>query len=441
MEKLNIFFKLSENKTTTRTELTAGFTTFLTMSYIIFVQPQVLGAAGMDTGAVFTATCIASALACIIMGVVANYPIAQAPLMGENFFFTYTVVIGMGMLWQEALGLVFISGVVFLLLTLTKIREQLVSAIPDSLKFGISAGIGLFITFIGLKDAGIVVASPATFVELGPITDVPVLIAIAGFVITAVLFARNVRGSILWGMLLTGLLAWLSGITHIDGVFSAPPSLKPTFFQFSLTNLFTINALSIVLIFLFMTIFDTLGTLVGVSVQAGIMKDGKLPRASRALLSDAVATTAGACLGTSTVSSYIESSTGVAQGGRTGLTAVSAGILFLCALFFSPLVQAVGGPVQLHDNVMIHPVTAPALIMVGALMMSCVRHIDWSDVTEYMPPFLVIVLIPFTFNIADGISIGFISYPILKTARGKAQEVSLLSWIVAAIFVLRYVFL
>ncbi|MCP4714220.1 MAG: NCS2 family permease [Deltaproteobacteria bacterium] len=436
---MTAFFKLAENSTTARTEIAAGLTTFLTMSYIIFVQPQVLGAAGMDQGAVFTATCLASALACIIMGLAANYPIAQAPLMGENFFFTYTVVLGMGMLWQEALGLVFISGVVFMLLTLTKIREQLVSAVPDSLKFGISAGIGLFITFIGLKEAGIIVASPATLVELGPIKETPVLIAITGFGITAVLFARSVPGAILIGMLCTGLLAWLSGTTLITAVFSAPPSLTPTLFQFKLSNLLTVNGISIVLIFLFMTIFDTLGTLVGVSVQAGIMKDGKLPRASRALLSDAVATTAGACLGTSTVSSYIESSTGVAQGGRTGLTAITTGILFLAALFFSPLVQAVGGPVKLHDGALIHPVTAPALIMVGALMMTCVRHIDWDDISEYLPAFLTIALIPFTFNIADGIAAGFISYPLLKTARGRARDISVLSWIVAGIFILRYI--
>lgn len=441
MEKIVSFFQLPAHKTTVRIECSAGLTTFLTMSYIIFVQPQVLAAAGMDAGAVFTATCLASALACILMGVVANYPIAQAPLMGENFFFTYTVVLGMGMAWQEALGLVFISGVVFLLLTMTKIREQLVNAVPDSLKFGISAGIGLFIAFIGLKDAGLVVASPATFVQLGPVTELPVLIAVAGFGVTAVLMVRGVRGAILWGMLVTGVLSWGAGIARIEGLCSMPPSLAPTLFQFDVSNLLTVNSLSVVLIFLFMTIFDTLGTLVGVSVQAGIVREGRLPRASRALLSDAVATTVGACLGTSTVSSYIESATGVAQGGRTGLTAVTAGVLFLCALFFSPLVQAVGGPVSLSADVTIHPVTAPALIMVGALMMTCVRHIRWDDPTEFIPAFLVIALIPFTFNIADGIAIGFISFPLVKAARGKAREVSVVGWVVAAVFVLRYVFL
>jgi len=336
---------------------------------------------------------------------------------------------------------VFISGLVFLLLNLTKIREYLINSLPDSLKLGISAGIGLFIAFIGFKEAGLIVGSPSTLLTLGPVTKPPVVLAMAGFAITATLFARKVSGAILWGMLFASAGSWILGLTEVHSIFSMPPSLKPTLFQLDLNGLFTWHAFSIMLIFLFMTVFDTLGTLVGVGVQAGLLKDGKLPRASRALLSDAVATTVGACLGTSTVSSYIESSTGVAHGGRTGLTAVTVGVLFLLALFFSPLVEAFSFAVNLDAKTVIHPVTAPALIMVGSLMMCSVSHIKWDDITEALPTFLIIALIPLSFNIADGIAAGFIAYPLLKAAAGKAKEASLLCWALAAIFILRYVFL
>ncbi|MFA5161261.1 MAG: NCS2 family permease [Elusimicrobiales bacterium] len=435
------YFSLEENGTSVRTELSAGLATFLTMSYILFVQPQALAAAGMDGGAVFTATCLSSALACIVMGFAANYPIAQAPLMGENFFFAYAVVLGMGISWQKALGLVFVSGLAFMLLNVTRAREYLLNAIPDSLKFGISVGIGLFISFIGLKEAGIIAASPGTLVQLGPVTEAPVAIALAGFGVTALLFVRGARGAILWGITACAALAWALGVIKIGGVFSAPPSMSPTFMKLDVSGLLNWHSLSIVLVFLFMTVFDTVGTLVGVGMQAGLMKNGRLARANRAMISDAVATSVGACLGTSTVSSYIESATGVAQGGRTGLTAVAVGILFLLALFFSPLAAAVGTGVKLSGGQLVHPVTAPALIMVGALMMRAARKINWDDMADSLPAFLIIILIPFTFNIADGIAAGFIAFPLVKTAQGRRAEATPLMWSLCVLFILRYIFL
>jgi len=441
MGALERFFDLGARKTDVRTELAAGLTTFLSMAYIIFVQPQVLGAAGMDPGAVFTATCLSSALGCILMGLVADYPIAQAPLMGENFFFAYTVVLGMGVAWPKALALVFVSGVAFLALTLTRIREALVNSVPRALQFGIASGIGLFVALLGLKEAGLVVANPPTLVKLGPVASRPVLLALFGFALTAGLAARKVRGSILIGMLATAALGSGLGLVHYAGVFSAPPALTPTFCKLDLGGLLNWDSLSIVLVFLFMTLFDTLGTLVGVSAQAGLMRDGKLPRAPRALLCDAVATTVGACLGTSTVSSYVESATGVAQGGRTGLTAVTVGALFLLSLFCAPLVRSASGAVALGPHGFIHPVTAPALILVGSLMMGMVRGIAWEDVTEALPAFLTIATIPFTCNIADGIAAGFVSYPLLKACAGRGREAPPLLWLLACLCVLRYAFL
>lgn len=441
MDWLRRRFRLDERGTTVRTELAAGLTTFLTLSYILFVQPQVLSAAGMDAGAVLTATCLSGALGCLLMGLLADYPIAQAPLMGENFFFTYVVVLGMGVPWQKALALVFVSGLAFLALTLTNLREKLVDSVPDALKFAIAAGIGLFVAFIGLKEAGLVVASPGTLVKLGPVLSTPCLLSLFGFAVMAALSARGARGAILVGLLVTAAGGWAAGLVRFSGVLELPPSLAPTFMKLDLSGLLHRDSLSIVLIFLFMTLFDTLGTLVGVGVQAGLLVDGKLPRASRALLCDAVATTAGACLGTSTVSSYIESSTGVAQGGRTGLTAVTVGILFLASMFLFPLVQAVGGAVTLPDGSVLHPVTAPALILVGAFMLGSVSKVRWDDLTEALPAFLTMALIPFTFNIADGVAAGFIAYPLAKAAAGRRGEVSPVVWTVAALFAARYVFL
>ncbi len=441
MKSISEYFGFAERGTTARTELGAGLATFLTMSYIIFVQPAVLGAAGMDKGAVFTATCLASALACFIMGLYANYPIAQAPLMGENFFFTYAVVLGMGYSWQKALALVFISGVVFLALTLTKLREKLVDAVPEDLKYAIASGIGLFVALIGFKEAGLIIAAPATLMKLGAITSAPVLCALAGLLVMAALFARRVKGAVLIGILAAAAAAWAAGLAHFGGVVSAPPSLEPTLFKLDLAGLMTPDSLAIVLIFLFMALFDTLGTLLGVGVQAGLMKDGKLERVSRALVSDAVATTAGSLMGTSTVSSYIESATGVAQGGRTGLTAVTVGTLFLVALFFSPLVGSVNVAVPLADGSFIHPVTAPALILVGALMMAAVCRIDWREPGAAIPAFVTMTLIPFTYNIADGIAFGFISFVAVKSLTGRFRDVPALLWVISLLLALRYAFL
>ncbi len=441
MEFLKNYFGLEAGKTDVRTELAAGLTTFLTMSYIIFVQPAVLGAAGMDKGAVFTATCLASALACVVMGLYANYPIAQAPLMGENFFFSYTVVLAMGYSWEKALALVFISGVAFLVLTVTQLREKLVDAVPEDLKYAIAAGIGLFVALIGFKEAGLIVASPSTLVRMGLITSAPVLTALAGLMVMAALHARNIRGAVLAGIFVSAALAWAAGLSTYSGIISAPPSLAPTLFKLDLSGLMTPDALAVVMIFLFMSLFDTLGTLLGVGVQAGLMKNGRLERVSKALLADALATTAGALMGTSTVSSYIESSTGVAQGGRTGLTAVTVGVLFLLSLFFSPLVASVNSAVLLADGSFIHPVTAPALILVGALMMGSVRRINWDDFSASIPAFITLALIPFTFNIADGIAFGFIAHVLIKTLSGRARDIPPLLWAISFLLVMRYAFL
>jgi len=437
---LDRVFHIGENNSTVHREVTGGLTTFLTMSYIVFVQPQVLKAAGMDYGAVFTATCLSSALACFLMGIVANYPIAQAPLMGENFYFAYVLVLGMGVPWQKALGLVFISGVCFMLLNITKLRSQLVNSIPETLKFGISAGIGLFIAFIGLQQAGIVVGSQGTLVQLGSITKTPILISLFGLAVMSVLFARGVKWAILLGMGAAALAAWITGLISLHGVFSLPPSMAPTFMKLDLSGILSWDSIPIVLLFLFITIFDTVGTLIGVGVQGGFMKDGHLPRVERALVSDSVATTVGACLGTSTVSSFIESATGIAQGARTGLAAIVVGLLFLLSLFFAPLAATVGGEV-LFNGAALHPITAPALIMVGALMMGSIRHVRWNDFTDALPAFLIVALIPLTFNMMDGIAAGLVAYPLLKTFVGKWREVPALVWILAVLLALRYVLL
>jgi AGZA family xanthine/uracil permease-like MFS transporter len=435
------FFGLEAAGTGIGTELAAGLATFLTMSYIIFVQPEVLGAAGMDKGAVFTATCLASALACLIMGLYANYPIAQAPLMGENFFFTYAVVLSMGYSWEKALALVFISGLAFLALTLTNLRKKLVDAVPEDLKYAIASGIGLFVALIGFKEAGLVLACPSTLVKLGAVTSAPVLTALAGLAVMAALAARKVKGAVLAGILVSAAAAHAAGLGTYSGIISRPPSLAPTFFKLDLGGLLTPDAPAVVLIFLFMSLFDTLGTLLGVGVQAGLMKNGRLERVSKALLSDAVATTAGAMLGTSTVSSYIESSTGVAQGGRTGLTAVTVGALFALSLFFSPLVASVNSVVRLADGTFIHPVTASALIFVGALMMSSVKRINWEDPGAAIPAFITLAMIPFTFNIADGIAFGFIAHVLVRTLSGRARSVPPLLWGISLLLALRYAFL
>jgi AGZA family xanthine/uracil permease-like MFS transporter len=441
---LERLFRLRENGTTARTEFVAGLTTFLTMSYIIFVQPAVLSGVmfgkptGMDFGAITTATCLAAALASAIMGLYARYPIAQAPGMGENFFFVFSAIpaaaaAGAAVPWATALGAVFISGVLFLVLSLVGARVAVMNAISPSLKHAIAGGIGLFIAFIGLQNAGVIVKDPGTAVKLNAHFASPGLaVFCVGLLVAAGLHARRIRGAILWGILAAGALAVALGLALLpDHLLAPPPSLAPTFLRMDLKGAASLAMAPFVLVFLFMVFFDTVGTLVGVAQQAGLMRDNRLPRARQAFLSDAVGTVAGACLGTSTVTSYIESATGTEQGGRTGLTAVTVSCLFLLALFFSPVVATLGGYA---------PVTAPALVLVGAMMMRNVAYIDWDDFTELLPSFLVLVGIPLSYSIADGLTLGFVSYPLVKVLGGRAGEVRLTSWVIAILLLLYLVF-
>ncbi|NOJ23008.1 NCS2 family permease [Vibrio coralliilyticus] len=422
-------FKLSEHGTNVKTEIIAGMTTFLTMAYIIFVNPAILADAGMDRGAVFVATCLAAAIGCFIMGFVANYPIAQAPGMGLNAFFTYAVVLGMGYTWQVALAAVFVSGVLFILLSVFKIREWIINSIPLSLRTGISAGIGLFLAFIALKNAGIVVDNPATLVSLGSITSLPAVLASIGFFLTIALVHRGVKGAVMIAILAVTGLGLAFGDVQWGGIMSTPPSIAPTFMQLDFSAVFEIGMISVVFAFLFVDLFDTAGTLVGVSQKAGLMdKDGKIPRLNKALLADSTATSVGALLGTSNTTSYIESVSGVAAGGRTGLTAVVVGILFLLALFFSPL----AGMIPAYA-------TAGALFYVAILMLSGLVSIDWRDLTEAAPVVVTCLLMPLTFSIAEGISLGFIAYAAIKLFSGKGRDVSFSVWVMSAIFIFKYI--
>ncbi|EPW2902792.1 NCS2 family permease, partial [Vibrio cholerae] len=392
-------------------------------------NPAILSDAGMDRGAVFVATCLAAAIGCFIMGFIANYPIAQAPGMGLNAFFTYGVVLGMGHTWQVALAAVFCSGVLFILLSLFKIREWIINSIPHSLRTGISAGIGLFLAFIALKNAGIVVDNPATLVSLGAITSLNAVLAAVGFFLTIGLVYRGVKGAVMIAILAVTALGLVFGDVQWGGIMSTPPSIAPTFMQLDFSAVFEIGMISVVFAFLFVDLFDTAGTLVGVANKAGLIeKDGKIPRLNRALLADSTATSVGALLGTSNTTSYIESVSGVAVGGRTGLTAVVVGILFLLALFFSPL----AGMIPAYA-------TAGALFYVAILMMSGLVSIDWRDLTEAAPTVVTCLMMPLTFSIAEGISLGFIAYAAIKLFSGKGRSVSLSVWVMAAIFVIKYI--
>lgn len=477
---LNLFFRFDENNTTVRTEILAGITTFLTMAYIIFVQPAILSGAmfgfstGMDFGAVMVATCVSAAVATAIMALYARYPIAQAPGMGENFFFLFSVLPAAATLqvvqdgttqaWQVALGVVFISGVLFLALSLTPIREMLVDAISSSMKNGIAVGIGLFIAFIGLQNSGLILKDPGTAVKLNTHLASPdILVFFTGLIATAALHARRVRGSIIWGIGIAALTAvvlrlalpalapqlWHSEPmqqTRMATLFSLPsrsdpvwqwfvarpPSVRPTLMQMNIkVALLSWQMIPFIIIFLFMDVFDTIGTLIGVSEQAGFIKDNKLPRARQAMLSDAVGTVVGACAGTSTVTSFIESAAGVEQGGRTGLTSLVTAALFLLALFFSPLVRMIGSYAS---------ITAPALVVVGAMMIRNVLKIDWEDFSEAIPAFIVMIGIPLTYSIGDGLALGFISYPIIKFLSGKGREVRWLMYVLAAVLFFYFVF-
>jgi AGZA family xanthine/uracil permease-like MFS transporter len=462
---LTRFFALRENGTTAGTEIMAGITTFLTMAYIIFVQPAVLSGAmfnhptGMDMGAVTTATCLSAALASILMGIWARYPVAQAPGMGQNFFFVLSAIpaaaaAGYANAWQVALGVVFLSGLLFLALSLLNVREALLQAISPSLKHSIAVGIGLFIAFIGLQNAGLIQKDPGTAVRLNPHFASPdLLIFFFGLMLAAVLHTRRVTGSILIGILgatalATGIkfllphlpAAWTNDplvansllVTRFDvtaKIISAPPSIAPTFLQMDIKHALTPIMAPFIIVFLFMVLFDTVGTLIGVASRAGMMKDNRLLRARQAFASDATATTLGACLGTSTVTSFIESAAGVEQGGRTGLTAVVAGLMFLVALFFSPLVKMIGS---------YPPVTAPALVLVGAMMCRHVSSIDWEDYSEAIPAFLILIGIPMFYSIGDGLAVGFIAYSIIKTCTGRWREAHWIMHLMAALLVLYF---
>ena len=434
---LEQFFQLEEHNSDVVTELRAGAVTFFTSSYIIFVQPAVLSSAGMDFGAVMTATCLASAIGCLIMGLWANYPIALAPGMGINFYFTYTVVLGQGIPWEIALGAVFLSGVVLIHLTIFRFRELIINIIPDYLKNGIAAGIGIFITFIGFVQGGWVLDHSGTLVQLGDLKSLPAVFTLVGVVTIGVLLQREVTGAIFISMIVVSLLGIPFGLVEFSGVISSPPELTPTLLKMDLTGALELGVLTIIGVFVFIDLFDTAGTLIGVGQQGGFVKHGKLPRANRALMPDAVATTAGAAFGTSTVTCYIESSTGIAEGGRTGLTSVVTACLFLSALFFAPLVRMIGGGYVVGGTTF-YPITAPVLIIVGCLMVRNLVHINWRQWDEALPSYLIVVGMPLTFSIADGMALGFISYPLIKLFCGKAREVHWCIYLIAILFVFRY---
>lgn len=461
---LDSFFKLSENNTNVKTEIIAGITTFITMAYIIFVNPAILMQAGMNSkglmgdaavkaglsaindpvvASVFGATCIAAAIGTLVMALYANLPFAQAPGMGLNAFFTYSVCLTLGYTWQQALAAVFVSGILFIIITVTSIREKIVDALPHNLKLAISGGIGLFIALIGLKSGGIIVANPATLVGFGKFTDPHAIVTLIGIVITGILMSRGVKGSILIGIILTTIVGIPFGITHLAGikVISAPPSLAPTFLAFDFKGLLGLgkagmvgaftSLVMVVLTFSLVDLFDTIGTLVGTAQKAKMVdKDGRVKNMNKALLSDALATTFGSIMGTSTVVTYVESTSGISEGGRTGLTSFTTGILFILALFFGGLVGVV--PAE---------ATAPALVIVGVLMMGAVTKINFEDFTEALPAFFTIAIMPFSYSIANGIAAGIIFYPIVKLVTGKQKDVNPIVYILALLFIIRFILL
>ncbi len=449
------FFKLKEHGTDVKTEIIAGLTTFMTMAYILAVNPSILGATGMDTGAIFTATALASAIGSFCMALFANLPFVLSAGMGLNAYFAYTVVLGMGYSWEVALTAVFVEGIIFIILSLTNVREAIFNAIPASLKVAVSVGIGLFITFIGLQNAHIVVdgstlvglfsfngsVKAGTFQSEG----ITVVLALIGLLITAFLVIKNVKGNILLGILITWVLGILCQLTGLyvpnaeagfyslipSGIISAPASVAPTLFKMDFSAIASLNFVVVVFAFLFVDIFDTLGTLIGCATKANMLdKEGKLPGIKGALMADAVGTTVGACLGTSTITTFVESSSGIAEGGRTGLTSIVSGLLFILALFFSPIFLAIPSFA-----------TAPALIVVGFFMMQSVAKINWSDMLEAIPAFICIFAMPFMYSISEGISFGVISFVVLNAVAGKAKKITPLMWVLAVLFILKYIFL
>ena len=427
---LNNFFKLTENKTNVKTEILAGITTFMTMAYILAVNPDILSATGMDKNAVFTATALSAFLATLVMALVARLPFALAPGMGLNAFFAFTVVLGMGHSWQFALTAVFLEGIIFILLTAFNIRELIVNAIPLPLKHAVSAGIGLFIAFIGLQNAGVITNNDAVLVGLGDMKSPAVLIALGGVILTGVLLALKVKGALLIGIFAATIAGLPFGVTTMPegNLVDAPPSLKPIFFKFEFSEILTKDMLIVLFTFLFVDMFDTVGTLVGVSSKANMLdKEGKVPRVKQALFADSIGTFFGSIFGTSTVTTYVESASGVAEGGRTGLTSLSTALLFMIALFFAPVFTMVPAAA-----------TAPALILVGFFMMSPILKIDFDNYTESIPAFITIIVMPLTYSIAEGIVFGMLSFVLLKVLTGKVKDISLVMIILAILFVLKF---
>ena len=428
---LNKLFGFDAEKHNVRTEILAGITTFLTMSYILAVNPDIFSKLDMPVGAVFTSTALAGIVGCMMMAFCGKLPFGLAPGMGLNAFFVYTVCLGMGYHWSFALTAVFLEGLLFILLTVTNVREAIVNCIPINLRYAIGAGIGLFIAFIGLQHAEIIVANDATLVTLGKVTEGPALLGIIGLLITGFLYVKKVRGAMLFGVLITTAIGIPMGITEFQGVVSSPSSIEPIFCKFQWENIFTLDMLVVVFTFLFIDMFDTVGTLIGVCQRAGMVnKDGKITRLNQAFMSDAIATTAGAILGTSTTTTYVESAAGVAQGGRTGLTAFTVGCCFAVTLFFSPLFLSIPSAA-----------TAPVLIIVGLLMLEPIRNIDFSDYTESIPAFVCIILMPLSYSISDGILIGIICYVLLNMCCGKFKKLTFTMYALAILFILKYIFI
>ena len=431
MQLLEKLFRLSEHETKVSTELLAGFTTFVTMAYIMFVNPQMMVSAGMDHGASFVATCLAAALACFIMGLYANWPVGLAPGMGLNAFFTYTVVGEMGYSWQVALGAVFLAGVLFVILSVTRLRAWMLDSIPMNLRLAMGCGVGLFIGMVGLQSAGIVVSNPATILALGDFSQPEPMLGALGFVLIAALSVRRVTGAIMLGVLLLTGIGLATGLVEYQGLVSAPPSLAPTFMELDIAGALDVAMISVIIAILFVNLFDTAGTLMGVAGRAGLIdRHGHIENMDRALKADSSSSVVGALMGCSPVTSYVESAAGVEAGGRTGLTAVTVGGLFLLATFFAPL----AGMVPAYA-------TAGALVYVALLMLSGMRSLDWDDGTELIPALLTIIMIPLSFSIAEGIAVGFITYVGVKTLTGRAAEVSFGAWFLAAIFLARFSFL
>ena len=431
MNAIERYFGIDGQNTTIKTEILAGVTTFLTMAYIIFVNPNVLADAGMDKGAVFVATCLAAAIGCFIMGIYARLPVALAPGMGLNAFFTYGVVLGMGYAWQTALGAVFLSGCIFILLSLFKIREIIINSIPDSIKQGVVAGIGAFLAFISLQTAGVIVNNDATLVGLGDMTSFSPAMAALGFIVIVGLSHKRVPGAVTIGILLVAAISLITGNTQFTGIISAPPSIAPTLMQLDIAGAFDVAMISVIFAFLFVDLFDTAGTLIATTTQAGLIgKDGKIPNMGKALLADSTATVAGTLLGTSSTTSYIESVSGIASGGRTGLMAVTVGVLFLLSVFFSPLAGMIPGYA-----------TAGAIFYVAVLMMETLKDVKWNDLTEAAPVVVVLLFTPLTYSVADGIALGFITFTAIKVVAGKFSDISIPVWLLTAVLLAKIVFI